>query len=799
MLSARELWGPFAWARADLRSRWRSLVVLGVLAGLAAGLTLAALAGARRTDTALARLREHNNAPDAMVFPSQVGAFGPCPSPGPDQPCARWDEFERLDYIRDSARWALSFGLIDGMAGPVLMFTPLDGGWLGRIERPLVIEGRMFNPDRHDEVVVDERFAKDFDAGVGHRFVFTPFAPDQEPEIGEPARGPRTPVRVVGVVRTTNQFLFVPEGLAYLSPGFIDRYHGEVQEFQNGVVRLEGGVADSARLKRDASEVLAPGTVTLDFNQVGRRVTTSTDVERTALLLLAVAVAVAGVAFIGQALSRSAAVVTEDLEALRGAGFTRAQIATATAVSHGLSAGVAVMVAAATAVALSPRFPIGLAGEIDPDRGLHFDSLVLLPGLVAVPLLMAAGAATLIWLRMRRVQTPSGERRTGLVASLRRVAPLPIGLGTTMALVPGRGRAGLPVRPALLGAVVGILGVVGAITLHHGLTDALEHPERVGVTWDAQATPLLEGDDPQRNDEALQALAEQAARQRDVGAAAIFHRQVRPVNGTGVPLHAVEPLEGDIELGLLNGRAPTRRDEAAIGPATARQLGVELGDSVRVGEAGKRMRIVGRTLFPSEVHGGFDEGLWVTPEALGRVDERQVVVRWSRGVDEAAALGRFQGAVAPLAEEVGPAELPSELTNLKTVRTLPIVLVAFLAALAASTLAHVLAAAVRRRRQEIAVYRALGFTRRMIRTVLRSQGTTIGLIGLLVGIPLGLAAGRLGWKWVADQVPLQFVSPFALGLTLLVIPAALFAAMLLAVLPGRRAARLHPAEALRTE
>ena len=168
-------------------------------------------------------------------------------------------------------------------------------------------------------------------------------------------------------------------------------------------------------------------------------------------------------------------------------------------------------------------------------------------------------------------------------------------------------------------------------------------------------------------------------------------------------------------------------------------------------------------------------------------------------MDEGTALERFERTVGPDAEEAGAAELPPELTNLKTVKTLPLVLVVFLATLAGSTVAHVLAAAVRRRRHELAVYRALGFTRRMIRTVVQSQGTTIGLVGVLLGIPLGLAMGRLGWRWVADQVPLQFVAPFAVGLTLLVIPAAIALAVLLAVLPARRAARLRPAEVLRTE
>ena len=584
MLSASELRGPRAWARADLRSRWRSLAALGLMAGLAAGLALAALAGARRTDSALARLRQHNNAPDAIVFPSQVGAFGPCPSPQPDQPCAHWDRFERLDYIQDSARWALVFGELEGEQEPVILFSPLDQGWLGRIEKPLVVEGRMFDADRHDEIVVDERLAETQNIRVGQELAFTPFSPDQDSESGAPATGPRTSIRVVGMVRTTNQFLFVPEGIAYLSPEFLDRYENKIQAFQNGVVRLHRGAADSERLKRDTSEVLADGATILDLNQVGRRVTTSTGVERTALLLLALAVAAAGVAFIGQALSRSAAVVTEDLEALRGTGFTRAQFAASAALSHVLSAVVALIVAGITAVALSTRFPFGLAGEIEPDKGFHFDALVLVPGLAAVPLLMVAGATALVWFRMRRGQAGAAEARSGVLAAIRRVLPLPIGLGTTMALVPGRGRSGLPVRPALLGAVVGIVGVIAAVTLRHGLVDALAHPERVGVTWDAEATPRFEDSNPQHNEKALRALAKKAAGQRDVGAAAILSRRVAPVGGAGVPLLAVGSVKGNLQLGLLDGRAPARNDEASIGPATARQLDVKIGDSVRVGE-----------------------------------------------------------------------------------------------------------------------------------------------------------------------------------------------------------------------
>jgi len=46
---------------------------LGVIAGIAAGLALAAVAGARQSATAYGRWRKATAAPDAIVFGTQVG------------------------------------------------------------------------------------------------------------------------------------------------------------------------------------------------------------------------------------------------------------------------------------------------------------------------------------------------------------------------------------------------------------------------------------------------------------------------------------------------------------------------------------------------------------------------------------------------------------------------------------------------------------------------------------------------------------------------------------------------------
>jgi hypothetical protein len=63
--------------RAELRSRWRAWLGLGLLVGLAAGAVMALAAGARRTDSAYARFLDRHDAYDAMVFDfGQPGAPG---------------------------------------------------------------------------------------------------------------------------------------------------------------------------------------------------------------------------------------------------------------------------------------------------------------------------------------------------------------------------------------------------------------------------------------------------------------------------------------------------------------------------------------------------------------------------------------------------------------------------------------------------------------------------------------------------------------------------------------------------
>ena len=95
--------------------------------------------------------------------------------------------------------------------------------------------------------------------------------------------------------------------------------------------------------------------------------------------------------------------------------------------------------------------------------------------------------------------------------------------------------------------------------------------------------------------------------------------------------------------------------------------------------------------------------------------------------------------------------------------------------------------------------RSLGFTRPQSRLAIAWQATLIAVAGIVIGVPLGIVAGRLVWRSLADSFPVVYVPPIAIAAIVLVVPAAVAVANLLAALPARAAARIRPAEALRVE
>jgi ABC-type antimicrobial peptide transport system permease subunit len=141
---------------------------------------------------------------------------------------------------------------------------------------------------------------------------------------------------------------------------------------------------------------------------------------------------------------------------------------------------------------------------------------------------------------------------------------------------------------------------------------------------------------------------------------------------------------------------------------------------------------------------------------------------------------------------------PPEVRDLSGVSGLPLILAFVLMVLASGIIAHTLLTSVRRRRRELAVLKTLGFVTRQVRATVAWQATALVGVGLIVGVPLGLLAGRWAWILFAGQVAIV-PAPVTSPLTLLAVPAVLLLANAIAAIPARAAGRTQPAVILRTE
>ena len=137
--------------------------------------------------------------------------------------------------------------------------------------------------------------------------------------------------------------------------------------------------------------------------------------------------------------------------------------------------------------------PIGAASYVEPHPGVSADWLILGPGWVLAPALVAAGSAAasrpLALTTRRRKAVP----RRSSVAAVAAAAglPVPVVVGARFALEPGRGRSAVPVRPALLGAIAGVLGVLAAFTFAAGVVRRRREPGAVRPDLAARRLPRL--------------------------------------------------------------------------------------------------------------------------------------------------------------------------------------------------------------------------------------------------------------------------------------------------------------------
>ncbi|MEX2658167.1 MAG: FtsX-like permease family protein, partial [Acidimicrobiales bacterium] len=421
-------------------------------------------------------------------------------------------------------------------------------------------------------------------------------------------------------------------------------------------------------------------------------------------------------------------------------------------------------------------------------------------GAVAVIVLtMVLGAVSSIRLsslrRSERAAAPAApsRRSTAVAASARAGAPAPAVLGVAMALEPGRGRSAVPVRPAIAGAILGTAGIVAALTFGASLDHLVGTPAAYGWTFDLAPSVYEE-------ERGVLVASDDIS---DVGV--IDLAQVE-VGGRAVQGMALRQLKGSPGLRVVVGRPPAAPGEVALGGADLAILDLALGDRVAVarGDGGEVvLEVVGRAIFPVLDGNPFDSGALLDADLLEEVAQSagfdQVVMSWSQGVDEEVGEASLREQLPDALPVYAYPTRPGSVANLAGVAPLPRVLSGFLVVVALAAIGHALVAGVLRRRRDLAVVRVFGFVRRQVAATVTWQSLTLAAIGLLAGIPLGVAAGRTLWRTVAAGagVPASVVLPLPLLAAL--IPITLAAGVAFAVLPARAAARHRPADGLRVE
>ncbi|GIH25617.1 hypothetical protein Aph01nite_39270 [Acrocarpospora phusangensis] len=789
------------WLRLELRRRWRSLIVLTLLIAFATGTVLAAVAGARRGATAIDRLTAVTLPFDAVVVPS---------IPGFD-----WEKVRALPSVAAlmTIPFVPAYEIVDP-PGVVPDLPPTgDPSTWRTIEKPVVLEGRLPAPGRVDEAVILPKFTETYGRAVGDTVTIrltTPEAVDavlSEGPAGDlPYAGPTLTMRIVGVIRSPwFSDTIMSRGEVIFPPALFAKYRDNMvgtkglAVFQ-ALVRLKDGPQALPAFKRELAQ--ATGRSSIDVwpgEDMKRSEQRFLMFQSLTLLAFGLAVLAAAIVLIGQSVSRYTAAAVAELHQLRAVGMTPRQVAGAASLGPALAATAGAVLSVAGAYTASAWMPIGAAALLEPSPGLDFDPQVLIPGALAVPVAVGLASA-LAAAALGRLGPRPARRSAAATLAARANLPVPAVVGTRFALEPGRGKGSVPVRPALLGTVVGVLGVLAAFTFSSGVTDAGERPERFGQTFDAGVYLAQNGKVP-ADDAVRQALA----RHPDVTGVTGDMTAIAQSGATAVAVHSFDQGAKALPVVVSEGRLPRDDRELMLAVKTAEALGARVGDEIPLtGDPGKgTFRVSGIGFVPKGAHNEYFDGGMVTPAGFETLFDSfkfySVLYAVRPGVDPASLMDTVNavpGVTFAMFEEPVPLV---QLAQVRDLRFLPVLLAGFLALLAVGAVGHVLATAVRRRSHEVAVMRALGLTRRQARWVVVTQASVLALIGLLFGVPLGVALGRTLWRLVADQWPFAYHPPVAFWALLAVGPLALLISNALAVWPGRLAARLRVGQVLRAE
>ena len=833
----------FAWYRflATFGRRWSGYAALALLTGLVGGVAMGSVVAARRTDASYPRFLAGTKPSDLVVQPFTSPAY----SPGFVRQLARLPHVARaavavpLTAATLTPRGRPATVLLAHVQLAATVGGP-DGLYSGQ-DRVTITAGRRADPARAGEVVATQGAAAALHLRIGSRL------PVGLIDSNSGSFGRRVDLTVVGIGVLNTEVL--QDSVDAGRTGFLLGTPALAREFAaccaSGMdvgLRLDGGSRYDTAVGREYNHLLATSSyISPGGSELYVYVTSAIEAQaqrsiRPEAIALGVFGMIAGLAalIIGtQSIARQLRAAADDTGALRALGAGPAMIM-ADGVP-GIVAAVATgsLMAVVVAAALSPFSLFGPVRAVEPGRGIYLDWAVLGLGALGLTLVLAGVAAIIAYRQVPHRVAARGQarQRTPAAGWAAAAAGLPVaGLeGLRLALEPGRGRTAAPVRSVLAGAVLAMTVVTATLTFGASLTTLVSHPALYGWNFDYAlyavqgwgnvpvrwAGPLLAGD------------------RLVAGTTGVEFATVQ-VDGQTIPAMAA-PTHPAVAPHILSGHGLDSSHEVVLGPATLAQLHQRVGGVVTLasGSFHARLTIAGTAVMPAiggvlSVHPSMSTGALFSSALIrgsGGVfgpflsGPNAILVRLRPGTSPAAGLRSMQAVHTQLAAALNSpralvaskgesiadtidllaAQRPAEIVNYRSMGVMPAVLAGGLAAGAVAALGLTLVASVRRRRRDFALLKTLGFTRRQLAAAVAWQSSAIAAVGLVVGVPAGIAAGR--WLWLAFAHELSAVPDPVVpaGSIALAAVAALVLANLVAALPGRAAARTPAAIVLRAE
>lgn len=781
-----------AWATSQWRRRWVTLALAALVLTVTGALALGAAMTARRAVDAFDRLRERTSAADLTVFVSTFGEQGVTSEELVlrDLPLigVGGAVIEERFFVRPVGSELIPMFDIYPIVQRQLLDDPINV--------PVATAGRMPESDEPGEIALSERLAKLLGISVGESVTFESASIEWVEKSTSgidagPLDGPTLTFLVTGITVSPIDFA-APTGTMYLTTAFSDAYAEQIAGFARTEIQLTDQALVDEVIRTSS---LNSGNDALDAafeigsSQWGdlNQVTDGLRVVAAALWIFAAAAAIAGLSIAALIIRRLARSMSAELQVLSALGVNRSGRA-----SYGALLLVPVIAFASVgtvigALTLAPHLRLGLAEQVEPDRGIFIDwpAITIGTGLLAL-VTIAVTFATYLAVR-HHTEAPSRSNQRPAVKR-----PIPITLGVRQAL---GGRAAVVTATLLVATVVTSI-VVGASLNRLPLEPKL---------WGAGADTTIdfgEREGGEVNDEYIRALEALSVDDRveALTGTTLFYPEI---GGSLVGTLAVDARRGQPILTILAGRSPHTPDEIALGRATMSRLDLELGDDVTITLAGesKSFRIVGQAAFAvGDLK--LDDGSAITSDGGSRFVEfdadvriSQILITWGDRVDA-------QQAQRTLADDgyflLDPRH-PPIVANLIQAERLPGLLAAFFGALGLAFLGYVLAASSRARARHLAVLGALGLRPTQLSATLRWHASAVAVVAVLIGVPGGLVAGRVVWTALAHDVGVGVAHAVPLRTLAVAVAISLLGAIAIAVALGSRLRRLPLHELLRAD